>query len=191
MIRLTITILLVLSVAACGRASDPASEATNIVAEKRASVTGPGRCGIKDAWSVSEAAGVRLSTPALMNMRTAEALDLYLKKATSIVGKRGGGLVEVKVVAHYACRTRNNRKGAKLSEHALGNAIDIAAYRLADGTELTVLDDWRGENASVMRALHAAACGPFGTVLGPKADRHHQDHFHFDTAAYRSGPYCR
>jgi len=39
--------------------------------------------------------------------------------------------------------------------------------------------------------MHRAACGPFGTVLGPNADRFHQDHFHFDTARHRSGPYCR
>jgi len=30
-----------------------------------------------------------------------------------------------------------------------------------------------------------------GTVLGPEANRFHRDHFHFDTAEYRSGPYCR
>jgi len=28
-------------------------------------------------------------------------------------------------------------------------------------------------------------------VLGPEAARYHQDHFHFDTARYRSGSYCR
>jgi hypothetical protein len=42
-----------------------------------------------------------------------------------------------------------------------------------------------------MRRAHKTACGPFGTVLGPNADRYHQDHFHFDTARYRSGSYCR
>ncbi|MEM9755898.1 MAG: extensin family protein, partial [Pseudomonadota bacterium] len=25
----------------------------------------------------------------------------------------------------------------------------------------------------------------------PESDRFHQDHFHFDVADYRSGPYCR
>jgi hypothetical protein len=39
--------------------------------------------------------------------------------------------------------------------------------------------------------MHKAACGPFGTVLGPNSNRFHQDHFHFDTARYRSGSYCR
>ena len=97
----------------------------------------------------------------------------------------------ITVPSHYACRTRNSQRGARLSEHAKGNAIDISAFTLADGTRLTVLGDWNGRNSRTMRRLHASACGPFGTVLGPNSDRHHRDHFHFDVADYRSGPYCR
>ena len=44
---------------------------------------------------------------------------------------------------------------------------------------------------TAMRKMHRTACGPFGTVLGPDSDRFHRDHFHFDTAKYRSGPFCR
>ena len=95
------------------------------------------------------------------------------------------------VAAGYACRTRNSRPGGRLSEHARGNAIDISAFRLRDGTRLTVLDDWNSRNRDVMRRLWRSACGPFGTVLGPNADAHHRDHFHFDVAEYRSGSYCR
>jgi hypothetical protein len=100
-------------------------------------------------------------------------------------------LVAIQVASHYACRSRNGQRGARLSEHAKGNAIDISAFLLADGTRLTVLEDWDGQNSRLMRRLHASACGPFGTVLGPNADRHHQDHFHFDVADYRSGSYCQ
>ncbi len=39
----------------------------------------------------------------------------------------------MRVVAHYACRNRNNKRGGKLSEHAKGNAIDIAAFTLKNG----------------------------------------------------------
>ena len=31
-----------------------------------------------------------------------------------------------------------------------------------------------------LRAVHAAACGPFTTVIGPDGDAYHRDHFHFD-----------
>ncbi len=60
------------------------------------------------------------------------------------------------------------------------------------GTDLSVLRGWRDPAQSkVLKKMHKAACGPFGTVLGPNADKYHQDHFHFDTARYRSGAYCR
>ena len=105
---------------------------------------------------------------------------------------QGGGLKELRVAAHYACRTRNNRKGGKISEHGKGRAIDISGFELADGRTITVLKGWRARRSSkAMRRMHQGACGPFGTVLGPESDRFHQDHFHFDTARYRSGSYCR
>ena len=60
------------------------------------------------------------------------------------------------------------------------------------GTVVSVLQGWKSSRWSkAMRRVHKSACGPFGTVLGPKADRYHQDHFHMDTARYRSGSYCR
>ncbi|MEM1302950.1 MAG: extensin family protein, partial [Pseudomonadota bacterium] len=63
---------------------------------------------------------------------------------------------------------------------------------LQDGTEISLLRDWgRGANGTALRQMWQAACGPFGTVLGPEADAFHKDHFHFDTARYRSGSYCR
>ena len=55
-----------------------------------------------------------------------------------------------------------------------------------------MLDHWRsGEYGKIIKAMHTSACGPFGTVLGPNADRYHQNHLHLDTARYRSGSYCR
>jgi hypothetical protein len=112
--------------------------------------------------------------------------------AKPAMAKKGGGLRTVRVAAHYACRTRNNQKGEKLSEHGKGRAIDISAFKLADGTEVSVLTGWNAQRFSdAMRRMHKGACGPFGTVLGPNANRFHKDHFHFDTARYRSGSFCR
>lgn len=150
-------------------------------------------CGIANAVKVSRIGGVSLSQPALMECNTARVLNVWVKREMDqIVGIMGGGVEELQVAAHYACRTRNSRPGAKISEHAKGRAIDIAAFRLRDGSEISVLRDWdNGRKGRVLRRLHKSACGPFGTVLGPQSDRHHQDHFHFDTASYRSGAYCR
>ncbi|MRU15032.1 extensin family protein [Roseovarius sp. A21] len=156
-------------------------------------VPGNGACGIDAAVRVTSVGGITLSQSSLMNCRTARTLKGWVDSGlTPAVGKMGGGATGLKVAAHYACRTRNSRRGARLSEHAKGNAIDIAAIQLRDGNDITVLNDWnKGHKGRVLRQLHKSACGPFGTVLGPNSDRHHQDHFHFDTAEYRSGSYCR
>lgn len=154
----------------------------------------PGRgCGVANPVKVTEVSGVRLSQPATIDCPTAKALNSWVENGIKpAFGKNGGGVKEIKVVAHYVCRNRNNRSSGKLSEHAKGHAVDVAAIRLNDGTEVSVLKDWRSKKWSkTMRKVHRSACGPFGTVLGPNADRYHQDHFHVDTARYRSGSYCR
>ncbi|AXI45340.1 hypothetical protein C1J03_04370 [Sulfitobacter sp. SK012] len=150
-------------------------------------------CGIEDAVRVSAVSGVGLSTQAVMDCTTARALKTWLDdSAKPALAKKGGGLSQIKVAAHYICRTRNNKKGGKISEHGKGRAIDISAFRLKDGSAFSVLNGWNAKSSSkALRQMHKGACGPFGTVLGPNADRHHRDHFHFDTARYRSGSYCR
>ena len=188
-----VALVMVMALASCGGGGSGADTISRggLVATKLGSVPGPGGCGVSNAYRVTEAAGVRLTQAATINRKTAERLDGWLRNhAIPIIGNRGGGLTGIQVAAHYACRSRNSRKGARLSEHAKGNAIDISAFILADGTRITVLG-WRGRDGKMLKRLHASACGPFGTVLGPEADRHHQDHFHFDTADYRSGSYCR
>lgn len=150
-------------------------------------------CGIRNPVRITSVAGVGLSTPAIVDCETAKALHRWVVKAAEpALRRRGGGLSELRVAASYACRTRNNRKGAKLSEHAKGHAIDISGFRLENGTQVTVLKGWNSVRyGSVLKKLHKSACGTFGTVLGPRSDAHHRDHFHFDTARYRKGAYCR
>ncbi|WP_299024917.1 extensin family protein [uncultured Sulfitobacter sp.] len=156
----------------------------------------PGRiagCGVDNAVRISSVSGISLSVKSTMDCRTARALKSWIDgSAKPALSSKGGGLREIKVAAHYACRRRNNAKTGKISEHGKGRAIDISAFRLMDGSEITVLKGWNARSSrKAMRRMHAEACGPFGTVLGPKANRFHLDHFHFDTAQYRSGSYCR
>ncbi len=156
----------------------------------------PGRlngCGIDEPVRISAINGIALSQRPTLSCDAALALQDWLAGAVvPEVGRRGGGVASLRVIASYSCRTRNNVPGARLSEHATGSAIDIAGIGLADGSELTVLSDWgSGAEGRILRNLHRAACGPFGTVLGPNADRYHQDHFHLDVASYRNGAYCR
>ncbi len=156
----------------------------------------PGRingCGISQPVRVREIDGVPLTQPATINCDTALALREWLNDTViPEVGRRGGGVNSIRVIASYSCRTRNNQPGARLSEHATGNAVDVAAIGLVDGTEISVLDDWgSGAEGRILRNLHSGACGTFGTVLGPNSDRYHRNHFHLDVASYRGGAYCR
>lgn len=151
-------------------------------------------CGIKKgAIKLYEVDGVKLSTPAVMTCDTAKALEKWVEKGLKrSVRSFGGGAKEIKVAAGYSCRTRNNRPGAKISEHGKGKAIDISAIKLKSGESISVLKDWNnGKKGRILKKMHKQACGPFGTVLGPNADRYHKDHFHFDIAKHRGGPYCR
>ncbi len=155
----------------------------------------PGRlkgCGVERAVRVHSVSGVALSQPSVMDCTTASALDIWVKKGAGPALRREGRLSELKVAAGYACRTRNGRPGARISEHGKGRAIDISAFIMRDGSIVTVEKGWSEKRArkSLLRAWRAA-CGPFGTVLGPDADRYHRDHFHLDTARYRGGPWCR
>jgi hypothetical protein len=171
-----------------GLCGDPA-----LVGEVIGRVAGAGGCEIDSAVRLRAVSGVRLSTPATIDCATARALKLWVDKGViPAAGTRGGGVAELRVAASYACRARNNQSGARLSEHARGHAVDISGLSFRDGSSLTVLRDWKsGRDGRLMQSLHRAACGPFGTVLGPNSDRFHRDHFHFDTARHRSGPYCK
>ncbi|MCK8483588.1 extensin family protein [Aliiroseovarius sp. S2029] len=156
----------------------------------------PGRirgCGVSDPVRVTEVSGVKLSQPAVMDCTTAKALNKWVRDGVfPSVGRLGGGPATLRVAAHYACRTRNNQPGAKVSEHGRGRAIDISGVTLKNGATITVLKGWRDPvKGKVLKRMHKAACGPFGTVLGPNSDRFHKDHLHLDTARYRSGSYCR
>lgn len=150
-------------------------------------------CGVDQPVRVTHVDGVKLSQGAIMDCQTAAALHRWVQTgAKPAVGRRGGGVSELRVAAHYVCRPRNHRAGARVSEHGRGRAIDISGLILADGTEMSVLRDWRGSpHSSALQQMHRAACGTFGTTLGPGSDGMHEDHFHFDTARHRNGPYCR
>ncbi len=108
----------------------------------------------------------------------------------------GQGVKEIRTGGSYACRRRNHQPGAKLSEHAFGNAIDIISFVFADGSVTTVKGGWRGSanEQGFLREVLNSACGKFRTVLGPGSDAFHHDHFHLDLARHDARGqrrYCR
>ncbi len=143
-------------------------------------------CGIEAPVRVTQVDGIRLTTPATIDCATATALKTWINSGMRPAFRRPE-VVELRVAASYICRPRNNVRGAKVSEHGRGKAIDISGFILSDGRELSVQGDYNRQ----MRQAHRAACGIFGTTLGPGSDGYHEDHLHFDTASHRNGAYCR
>ncbi len=143
-------------------------------------------CGIEDPVSVTSIAGVRLSQSATIDCPTAIALNKWVQTGLQPAFGRTK-VVELKVAAHYICRSRNNVRGAKISEHGRGKAIDISGFVLSNGKEISV----QGNFNKTIRKAHKAACGIFKTTLGPGSDGYHEDHLHFDTASRKGSAYCR
>ena len=142
-------------------------------------------CGLKDGVRVTSVSGVRLSQAATIDCATAKALNTWVTDV--LQPAYGGSVVELRVAAHYICRPRNNKRGAKVSEHGRGKAIDLGGLVLDSGQAARGLGGYN----KTLRKVHKGACGIFGTTLGPGSDGYHEDHLHLDTAEYRSGPYCR
>lgn len=155
--------------------------------EKLAPITSKVKgCGVEAPVRVTSIDGIRLSQSATIDCATAVALHDWIRRGLRpAVGKRE--VVELQIAASYICRPRNNIKGGKISEHGHGKAIDIAAFVFSDGSSWSVLHDYNAE----MRKAHKAACGIFGTTLGPGSDGYHENHLHFDTARHGNGAYCR
>jgi hypothetical protein len=153
-------------------------------------------CVVHNAYRVRGLSGVAFNQPITFNCGVANTTATWLEKVVQPAANDAFGerVVGVDVPDGYSCRPRNNVRGAKLSEHGMGNAVDISAFTLESGRKVTVEQGWWGEGDSktFLRQVRADACGPFKTVLGPGADSHHKDHIHLDLQHHRSGgSYCR
>jgi hypothetical protein len=105
----------------------------------------------------------------------------------------GAPLARIEHFGAYSCRRLYGRGTGAWSEHATGNAIDIAAFVLDDGRRVSVLGDWTGSDpeAAFLRRVRDRACDAFGTVLSPDYNAAHRDHLHLDQAARGFGGACR
>ncbi len=84
----------------------------------------------------------------------------------------------------YSCRRIYGRDAGNWSEHSTADAVDIAGFRLADGARITVVGDWRGDDAKAafLRDVRDGACDLFATTLSPDYNAAHRDHLHLDQA---------
>ena len=119
----------------------------------------------------------------------------FALKLSQFVGQRlqplavqsGSAAVAFGTGPGFDCRGRNGDSSKRMSEHAIGDAVDIVYLKLANKSQILVKDalNVQSPNFAFLRDLRALACQDFTTVLGPGANAAHAEHFHIDLEARR------
>lgn len=161
--------------------------------EPTSAIDGPGVCGMEHPFRVSafaqgnvvmEPAG-RLACPVIYQ------LESWLAEVVqpAAVAWMGQPVVAISQMSAYSCRGMNGDPNAKISEHAFGNALDIGAFRFADGRWVSVKNGWKGsaEERGFLLQVQAGACERFTTVLAPGSNVYHYDHIHVDLMRHAKG----
>jgi hypothetical protein len=142
------------------------------------------RLGPGPSNSFAASGPVAIKPVATLACPIVSVLDRWLAESVQPAARRwfGQRVVEIKQISAYSCRGMNGDSNAHISEHAFGNALDIAGFTLADGRHVTVKDGWHGlpEEQGFLRDIEAAACQQFTTVLAPGSNAFHYDHIHVD-----------
>ena len=164
-------------------------------------LSGRGSCGLEHPFKVSATlnGSVAVDPPATLDCPMTAAIDRWMKDSVQPAAQAyfRERVIAIRQIASYGCRTRDNIDGAKLSEHAFGNALDVAGFRLADGREIGVAQGWwhgGPQEQAFLQAAFAGACAEFYTLLGPGSDGYHSNHFHLDLLRSNTGGgrhYCR
>jgi hypothetical protein len=153
-------------------------------------IKGDGGCGGEDlvrleAIVLLDKRRVSVKPAAILRCKMAAALAEWVRGDIAPLAERLGSAVsDIDNFDSFECRGRNRIVGAKLSEHGRANALDVRAFKFADGSVVSLTDRTvpRGVRESV---LHSA-CTRFSTVLGPGSDGYHEDHIHLDLMERRN-----
>lgn len=125
----------------------------------------------------------------------AVSLVLWEKQIVNVAARRhfDTPVEQITTYGSYSCRRINNDQTGNFSEHAGANAIDIAAFRLADGRTVSVAGHWDADDARsrFLKEVRDGACTLFATTLSPDYNEAHGDHLHLDQARRGGSRYCR
>jgi len=157
-------------------------------------VDGPGICGLTRPFKVTALQGgaVTFNAMATLDCPMVAELDQWLVDTVQPAAQArfGQRVVQIDSMGSYACRGMNNQRGAQLSEHSFGNALDIGGFVLEDGRQITLVRDWwRGDEQTraFLMDVHRGSCAHFSTVLSPGSNAFHYNHIHVDLAMHGRG----
>ena len=146
-------------------------------------------CGYEDGMRLAAAEGEASFSPAGVVTRcpVAASLVVWERQVLQPAAERhfGRRVTQIHNAGSFSCRRLYGRSEGRFSEHATANAIDITGFRLADGTEVSVLRDWgrKGRRTQFLREVRDGACRLFATTLSPDYNAAHADHLHLDQAS--------
>ena len=149
-----------------------------------------GACSVQTPVLVSALPdGVAVAPASLMTCPLAESLARWMGEAVRPEAESHFQSAPTKLLIGTSYQCRDQRSGAKLSEHAFGNGVDVMGFEFAKRPPLAVGAHADGSpEAAFQSAVQKAACPIFATVLGPGSDADHGDHLHLDMRA-RKGDY--
>ncbi|MBB4952845.1 hypothetical protein H4S14_000888 [Agrobacterium vitis] len=156
-------------------------------------------CGIDKPIEVSQIMpGISLAPSGTLRCEAALELSQWVKTVVIPTAEQAmpdkGRLTAINQASTYICRKRNSLSEGKISEHARGNAIDIAGLTFEKGTvPMTIAPEKEPTmDGAFQRTLNASACLYFTTVLAPGSDETHRDHMHLDLIKRNhDARYCR
>ena len=170
---------------------------TNIGGEILPPIGGSGGYGIAAPLLVTSFGAVKVRPAAKLNCNMALATYKWLINDVQPMARRKykSPVVAIRQLSSYSCRSRRGSGTSRISEHSFGNALDVAGFSFANGRKLTLLKNWSttgalfgiGRDANFLFDAHKFACKNYATVLSPRYNKAHANHFHMDMG--RSGRY--
>jgi hypothetical protein len=134
---------------------------------------------------------VELKPAATLACPIVSALDRWVAEGVQPAALHWFGVpvTQIKQISAYSCREMVGSGTDHISEHAFGNALDVAAFTLADGRTISVVKGWHGspEEQGFLHDVQLYACETFNTVLAPGYNAAHYNHIHVDLMRRASG----
>ncbi len=147
------------------------------------------QCHIRNRVDLSSVGNARLAP---VETRCAIALRMAMWERHSLqpaaAAQFGSTLTRIDHFGSYSCRTMRTAAGvsSRMSTHASAEAIDIAGFGFADGSQVQLVTDWdgNGQKAAFLRAARDGACDWFNLTLSPDYNSLHADHFHLQSRGW-------
>src|SRR5712672_1113867 len=147
-------------------------------------IHGPGECGGEDlvrleAVVLPDKRRISVKPAAILRCAMASAIADWIRTDMApLAATLGTTISYLDNFDSFECRGRNRVVGARLSEHGRANALDVRAFKLANGRSISLTD--RTVARELRESVLHSACTRFPTVLGPGSDWYHEDHIHLD-----------